>query len=65
VILWGRRPAKPSPEAVAARERAEDALERARAQTPTLRALAAQLREVQRRNHLAEAFEHALKGHHP
>lgn len=52
----------PSPDAIAARVRAEEALAAARAETPKLQLLAAQLREVQRRNHLAEAFEHTLKG---
>jgi hypothetical protein len=47
---------------VAARKRAEEALEIARAETPRLRHLADQLREVQQRNHLAEAFEHTLRG---
>jgi hypothetical protein len=57
-----RPPSRPSADAVAARERAEAALEAARAETPRLRSLAAQLREVQQRNHLAEAFEHTLRG---
>jgi len=61
-ILRRRRPPCPSPDAVAARERAEKALAVAQAETPRLRQLAAQLREVQRRNHLAEAFEHTLRG---
>lgn len=52
----------PSPDAVAARRRAEEALAEARAETPRLQNLAASLREVQRRNHLAEAFEHTLRG---
>lgn len=59
-----RKPSEPSPEATAAVKRAEAALERARRETPKLRAIAESLREVQRRNHLAEAFEHALRGHH-
>lgn len=60
---WFRRkPPCPSPDAVAARKRAEEALAVARLETPRLRLLAAQLREVQRRNHLAEAFEHTLRG---
>lgn len=57
-----RHESAPSPDATAARKRAEDALAEARAETPRLQHLAAQLREVQRRNHLAEAFEHTLKG---
>ena len=62
-MRWFRRkPSCPSPDAVAARERAEQALAEARAETPRLRHLAAQLREVQQRNHLAEAFEHTLRG---
>lgn len=60
--LFRRKPSKPSEDAVAARIRAEDALAAAQAETPRLRHLASQLREVQRRNHLAEAFEHTLKG---
>lgn len=57
-----REPARPSADAVAARERAEAALAAAKAETPRLRQLASQLREVQQRNHLAEAFEHTLRG---
>jgi hypothetical protein len=57
-----RAPSCPSPDAVAARKRAEAALAAAQAETPRLRTLAAQLREVQQRNHLAEAFEHTLRG---
>jgi hypothetical protein len=57
-----RTPPAPSDDAVAARKRAEAALTAARAETPRLQHLAAQLREVQRRNHLAEAFEHTLRG---
>lgn len=57
-----RNKPRPSPDAVAARLRAEEALAAARAETPKLQQLAAQLREVQRRNHLAEAFEHTLRG---
>lgn len=60
--LFRRKPPCPSDDAVAARKRAEEALAAAKAETPRLRHLAAQLREVQRRNHLAEAFEHTLKG---
>lgn len=56
--------AKASPEASAARHRAEEALERARSQTPMYRDLAEQLREVRERNHLAEAFEHTFKRGH-
>lgn len=59
--LRPRRGPRPTHEATAARERAEEALERAQSQTPMFRSLARDLREVQRRNHLAEAFEHALR----
>lgn len=62
-MRWMRRkPPCPSADAVAARLRAEEALAAAKAETPRLRHLAAQLREVQARNHLAEAFEHTLRG---
>jgi hypothetical protein len=57
-----RTPPRPSPDAVAARKRAEAALAAAQAETPRLRHIASQLREVQQRNHLAEAFEHTLRG---
>lgn len=60
--IFRRHKPCPSADAVAARERAEKALATARAETPRLQYLAAQLREVQKRNHLAEAFEHTLKG---
>lgn len=59
--LLCRKP-RATAEAVAARKRAEAALASARAQTPIYRALGDTLREIQRRNHLADAFEHALKG---
>lgn len=62
IRLFSRRTPCPSEDAVEARKRAEKALAAAQAETPRLRYLAAQLREVQRRNHLAEAFEHTLKG---
>jgi len=61
--FFPRKTPRPSPDAVAARKRAETALAAARSETPRLRALAEQLREVQRRNHLAEAFEYTLRGH--
>lgn len=60
--FFRRRKPCPSPDAIAARRRAEEALAEARAETPKFQLLAAQLREVQRRNHLAEAFEHTLRG---
>ena len=62
--FFHRRKPSPTHEATEARRRAEDALAHARSQTPIYRAIAESLREVQERNHLAEAFEHALlKGH--
>ena len=60
--FFRRRKPCPSPDAIAARVRAEEALAEARVETPKLQRLAADLREIQRRNHLAEAFEHTLKG---
>lgn len=60
--FFRRQPPCPSDDAIAARKRAEEALAAAKAETPRLRHLAAQLREVQARNHLAEAFEHTLRG---
>lgn len=60
-----REPAGPSDEAIAARERAEAALDRARSRKPIVKALGESLREVQKENHLAEALEHALLKGHP
>jgi hypothetical protein len=61
--LWPRKSEGPTPEARNARKRAEAALKVAKAQTPTLDRIAADLREIREKNHLAEAFEHALRGH--
>ena len=55
-----RRKPGPTEEAVAALRRAEAAEQRADVQAPRIRAVVKSLREVQERNHLAEAFEHAL-----
>lgn len=52
----------PSIEAVEAHERAKYDLARVSAQSVGIRALGDRLRQVQERNHLAEAFEHALRG---
>lgn len=60
-----RRKPRATAAAIAAHKRAEDALARTRSQTPIFRALANDLREIQKRNHLAEAFEHALRGGTP
>lgn len=60
--LLRHRKSRPSDEALAAHERAKDALARAHEQAPKVRALGDRLREIQEHNHLAEAFEHALRG---
>lgn len=47
-----------------ARERAEKALAETRAETPQIARFARELREIRRRNHLAEAFlQAARRGH--
>lgn len=61
--LWRQKSKGPTPEARNARKRAEVALRVAKAQTPTFDRIAADLREIREKNHLAEAFEHALRGH--
>jgi hypothetical protein len=60
MTIWRRRESRPSPEATAARKRAEEALAKSQSETPFFRALAASVRDVTRTNHLAEAFEHTL-----
>ena len=60
-----RRKPGPTDEAIAALRRAEAAEERANQQAPKVRAVVRSLREVQERNHLADAFEHALLRGHP
>lgn len=52
----------PCDEAQEAVERSQKALDEARAQTPVIRALAAQLREARQENHFAERVRQALEG---
>lgn len=59
--MFGRRRERPT-EATRAREQAERDLERIKAQTHTYRELGQRMRQIRERNHLAELFEHAMKG---
>lgn len=63
---WLRARPRPQPTGGAeARQRAERELERVQAETADYAALARDLREIRRRNHLAEAFQQiAPKGGH-
>lgn len=49
-------------EATTARIRAERDLEQIKAQTHVYRELGQRMRQIRERNHLAELFEHAMKG---
>lgn len=53
---------RPATEGTQARVKAEQDLERTRAETPKYAELGRDLREIRERNHLALAFIHAAKG---
>ena len=64
-MIFRRRKHESSPEIREAEQAVEDTRQRlaeTRAQTPTIRALAAQLREARTENHFADRIRDALEG---
>lgn len=59
---WSRHRREPPTEGRQAREKAEADLRRVREETPQWESLAAELREIRRRNNLAETFLRAAGG---